>query len=115
MFINSCHCSTLTRFFCGDVRSFDMTISDQTTNEVIRLYRPLTCQGCCCSALYPHCTQALSVSVRGETVGTVRERATWWNPVYHVFDSVGNQASLSLLTTKDTRILLKAHGVRFIP
>ena len=45
------------RFFCGNVRSFDMTISDQTTNEVIRLYRPLTCQGCCCSALYPHCTQ----------------------------------------------------------
>ena len=68
-----------------------MTISDQTTNEVIRLYRPLTCQGCCCSALYPHCTQALTVSVNGETVGTIRERATWWNPVYHVFDSVGNQ------------------------
>ena len=35
--------------------------------------------------------QALTVSVNGETVGTVRERATWWNPVYHVFDSVGNQ------------------------
>ena len=31
------------------------------------------------------------MSVAGETVGTVRERATWWNPVYHVFDSVGNQ------------------------
>ena len=31
------------------------------------------------------------MSVNGETVGTVRERATWWNPVYHVFDSVGNQ------------------------
>ena len=35
--------------------------------------------------------QALTVSVNGETVGTVRERATWLNPVYHVFDSVGNQ------------------------
>jgi hypothetical protein len=35
--------------------------------------------------------QALSVSVNGESVGTVRERATWWNPVYHIFDSVGNQ------------------------
>lgn len=85
------HSTCLQRFLCGNVRSFDMTISDQTTNEVIRLYRPLTCQGCCCSALYPHCTQALTVSVNGETVGTVRERATWWNPVYHVFDSVGNQ------------------------
>ena len=37
-----------------------MTISDQTTKEVIRLYRPLTCQGCCCSALYPYCTQVRS-------------------------------------------------------
>ena len=34
--------------------------------------------------LFPN--QALTVSVNGETVGTVRERATWWNPVYHVFD-----------------------------
>jgi hypothetical protein len=37
--------------------------------------------------------QALTVSVAGETVGTVRERATWWNPVYHIFDSVGNQVA----------------------
>ena len=117
-----------------------MTISDQTTKEVIRLYRPLTCQGCCCSALYPYCTQvrtsnyhctkephsilsmlrsdklltklsqtivymlyasmqALTVSVNGETVGTVRERATWLYPVYHVFDSVGNQVLATCLVT----------------
>ena len=25
-------------------RAFDMTITDQTTNEVMRLFRPLTCQ-----------------------------------------------------------------------
>jgi len=79
------------RILCGNIRSFDMSITDQTTREVMRLFRPLTCQGCCCSALYPHCTQALTVSVGGETVGTIRERATWWNPVCHVFDSVGNQ------------------------
>jgi len=79
------------RLLCGNIRAFSMTISDQTTNEVMTFYRPLTCQGCCCSALYPYCTQALTVSVNGETVGTVRERATWWNPVYHVFDSVANQ------------------------
>jgi len=85
------HSSCLNRFLCGNIREFDMIISDQTTNEVIRLTRPLTCQGCCCSALYPHCTQALTVSVNGETVGTIRERATWLYPVYHVFDSVGNQ------------------------
>merc|ERR1712025_1457382 len=85
------HSKCMDRFLCGNIREFDMTISDQTTNEVMRLYRPLTCQGCCCSALYPHCTQALTVSVNGVTVGTVRERATWINPVYHVFDSVGNQ------------------------
>ena len=85
------HSGFCDRFWCGNVRSFDMTVSDQTNREVMRLYRPLTCQGCCCSALYPHCTQALTVAVNGETVGTVRERATWLNPVYHIFDSVGNQ------------------------
>ena len=85
------HSSCMDRFLCGNIRAFDMAVSDQTTNEVIRLFRPLTCQGCCCSALYPHCTQALTISVNGETVGTIRERATWLNPVYHVFDSVGNQ------------------------
>ncbi len=42
-------------------------------------------------SLYSYCAQALSVSVNGESVGTVRERATWWNPVFHIFDSVGNQ------------------------
>lgn len=68
-----------------------MTLTDQTTQSVMHISRPLTCQGCCCASLYPHCTQALSVSVGGESVGTVRERATWWNQVFHVFDSVGNQ------------------------
>jgi len=85
------HSGFCNRFWCGNIRSFDMTVSDQTNKEVMRLYRPLTCQGCCCSALYPHCTQALTVAVNGETVGTIRERATWLNPVYHIFDSVGNQ------------------------
>ena len=48
------------RFMCGNIRSFDMSITDQTTNEVMRFFRPLTCQGCCCSSLYPHCTQVKS-------------------------------------------------------
>lgn len=89
------HSGFCDRFWCGNVRSFDLTVTDQTNREVIRLYRPLTCQGCCCSALYPHCTQALTVAVDGETVGTIRERATWLNPVYHVFDSVGNQVRVT--------------------
>ena len=92
------HSGCWQRFWCGNVRSFDMTISDQTTNEVMRFYRPLTCQGCCCSFCYPHCTQALTVAVNGETVGTVRERATWLEPVYHIFDSVGHQVKLVSLS-----------------
>ena len=42
--------------------------------------------------IFTYIFQALTVSVNGETVGTIRERATWLYPVYHVFDSVGNQA-----------------------
>ena len=45
--------------------------------------------------------QAMTVSVSGESVGTVRERATWWNPVYHVFDSVGNQVLLGEASLKN--------------
>ena len=46
---------------------------------------------------YHPTVQAMTVSVAGETVGTVRERATWWNPVYHVFDSVGNQVVCAII------------------
>ena len=38
--------------------------------------------------------QALRVNIDGENIGVVRERATWWNPVIHIFDSVGNQVGL---------------------
>ena len=43
-------------------RAFDMTITDQTTNEVMRLFRPLTCQ--VRSFIIPHtavvlCTQKI--------------------------------------------------------
>lgn len=85
------HSTLLNRLLCGNIRSFDMTIKDQTNQTVMGISRPLTCMGCCCSFCYPHCTQALRVNIDGEAIGTVRERATWWNPVIHVFDSVGNQ------------------------
>ena len=32
----------------------------------------------------------MTVSINGVGVGTIRERATWCYPVYHVFDSVGS-------------------------
>jgi len=85
------HSNFCNRLWCGSIRSFDMTVTDQTNHSVLELSRPMTCQGCCCTFCYPHCTQALTVSAGGETLGTIRERATWWNPVLHIFDSVGNQ------------------------
>ena len=67
-----------------------MSISDQTGKEVIHVTRPTSlCMGICCSCFYPRCTTEMNVAVDGEPVGTIRERATWWYPVYHRFDTLG--------------------------
>ncbi|XP_023337809.1 phospholipid scramblase 2-like [Eurytemora carolleeae] len=85
------HSNFCNRLWCGSVRSFNMSITDQTNQTVMEINRALACQGLCCSFLYPYCTQELNVSVGSQSVGTIRERATWWSPVLHIFDSVGNQ------------------------
>ncbi|XP_043558633.1 phospholipid scramblase 2-like [Chiloscyllium plagiosum] len=57
---------------CGNLRSFDMKILDNLGQEVINLYRPLRCAGCCC----PCCLQELEVKAPpGEPVGYVIQ--TW--------------------------------------
>jgi len=67
-------------------------VQDQTGHEVANIRRPLNCAGWCCSGLcYPHCTQKAAVMVSGEYAGSVRERATWCYPVYHVFDGENEQ------------------------
>lgn len=81
----------MARFCCGNIRNLNINVFDQTGKNVIQLSRPLNCAGLCCNVCYPICTQAISVSVNGEGIGTIRERATWIYPVYHIFDSLGTQ------------------------
>lgn len=47
----------LTRYCCGVLRPFDITIRDNFDQEVIHLERPLRCQSCCCFC----CLQKLEV------------------------------------------------------
>eukprot|EP00095_Tigriopus_kingsejongensis_P001702 maker-scaffold1305_size49401-snap-gene-0.22 protein:Tk01702 transcript:maker-scaffold1305_size49401-snap-gene-0.22-mRNA-1 annotation:"phospholipid scramblase 2" len=83
--------SCIMRFCLGNIRSLNIKLTDSTTSEVVELHRPLNCMGCCCAWCYPHCTQELSVALKGEKIGTIRERATWIYPVYHLFDPLGQQ------------------------
>lgn len=41
------------RYWCNNLRSFEMNILDNFGNEVIHIHRPLACQSC----LYPCCLQ----------------------------------------------------------
>ncbi|KAJ3639639.1 hypothetical protein Zmor_002984 [Zophobas morio] len=59
-----------TRNCCGPLRPFDMKIFDNFRNEVIHLYRPFACQGCC----FPCCMQTIEISSPpGTVIGTVEE------------------------------------------
>ena len=57
------------RFCCGNIRTLDISIRDSTNKDVINLSRPLNCAGLCCGIVYPFCTQALNVSINGESTG----------------------------------------------
>ena len=49
---------------------YDGLGTDKTmTRDIIHFSRPINCAGLCCGILYPFCTQALSVSVNGESAG----------------------------------------------
>lgn len=77
------------RFCCGPARELQFQICDTTGKSIIQVSRPFKCSGICCGICYPYCTQELTVSINNETAGTIRERATWCYPVYHIFDSLG--------------------------
>ncbi|XP_059081534.1 phospholipid scramblase 1-like [Tigriopus californicus] len=79
------------RMCCGNDRSLQIGLTDFKSQEVFNLDRPLNCSGCCCSCCYPSCTQAMTVSMNGLPIGTIRERATWVYPVLHIFDPVDQQ------------------------
>ncbi|XP_072944285.1 phospholipid scramblase 1-like [Epargyreus clarus] len=73
-----------TRNCWGSMRPFDMKILDNFENEVMHLYRPLACSGCC----FPCCLQTLEVfSPPGTLIGTVEEVWTFCKPCFVVKDA----------------------------
>jgi len=75
-----------TRQMCGPLRPFDMTICDLTGTEVIHLYRPLNCQGCC----FPCCLQTMEVhSPPGTVIGTIEQDWSLIYPRFTVKDESG--------------------------
>lgn len=60
-----------TRFCWGPLRPFDIQVVDNYQREVMRLVRPLRCQGCCC----PCCLQEMEIHAPpGQVIGYVKER-----------------------------------------
>ena len=60
-----------TRQCCGPLRPFDIQVVDNYQREVIRLVRPLRCQGCC----FPCCLQEMEIHAPpGQVIGYVNER-----------------------------------------
>ncbi|KAI8495013.1 Phospholipid scramblase 3 [Branchiostoma belcheri] len=76
---------------CGNIRSFEMKIMDNSQNEVIHLSRPLRCMHC----MWACCLQELEVqSPPGTTVGWVKQT---WHPFLPKF-VVQNSAGETVLT-----------------
>ena len=74
----------LGRFCCGSIRTLDINVFDQTGRNVSQLTRPLNCAGWCCNICYPVCTQAISVSINGESVGKIEIifKTNQWYPKF---------------------------------
>ena len=73
------------RYWCGNIRSFDMNIVDNLGHEVIHLNRPLACGSCC----FPCCLQKLEVSSPpGNLIGSVEQE---WSifPKFSIKDASG--------------------------
>uniref|UniRef100_A0A0K2UPB8 Phospholipid scramblase n=1 Tax=Lepeophtheirus salmonis TaxID=72036 RepID=A0A0K2UPB8_LEPSM len=75
----------------GSFRAVEININDIANRRVIHIERPLGCFGCCCSILYPFCNAEFMVRVSDIFIGSIRERASWWYPVFHIFDEEGTQ------------------------
>lgn len=69
----------MTRNCCGNIRPFEMTITDHAGREVLHLSRPLRCQSC----LFPCFLQEMEVQAPpGTTVGYIVQE---WDPLYPNF------------------------------
>ncbi|CAG7720111.1 unnamed protein product [Allacma fusca] len=75
-----------TRFFCNNIRPFEMIIKDGHGEEVIHLKRPLACGSC----LFPCCLQSIEVEAPpGNRVGTVQQEWAFCIPHYNVKNGAG--------------------------
>ena len=71
---------------CGPMRPFDMKILDNHKNEVIHIYRPLRCSGCC----FPCCLQTIEISSPpGNVIGSVEEEWYLCYPSYRIKNASG--------------------------
>ncbi|XP_066285599.1 phospholipid scramblase 2-like [Branchiostoma lanceolatum] len=76
-----------TRQCCGNVRSFEMKIFDNTQQEIIHFSRPLRCMNC----FWVCCLQELEVqSPPGTTVGWVRQIWHPFLPKFEIEDAAGD-------------------------
>lgn len=70
----------------GSLRPFDMKIMDNAKNEMIHLYRPLACDGCC----FPCSRQSMEVSCPpGTVIGSLEKEWSILTPKFLVKDASG--------------------------
>ncbi|XP_070381723.1 phospholipid scramblase 2-like [Dermacentor albipictus] len=76
-----------TRCCCGGRRPFEMSLLDYRSVEVLRLYRPLRCDSCCCFC----CLQEMEVyAPPGNIVGSIKQDWSVVFPYLSLRDSGGN-------------------------
>lgn len=74
------------RQYCGPVRPFEMTITDNNQREVIHLVRPYRCNAWCCFC----CLQEMEVqSPPGTTIGFIKQDCTFIYPWFSVQNADG--------------------------
>ncbi|XP_050041980.2 phospholipid scramblase 2-like [Dermacentor andersoni] len=75
------------RCCCGKIRPFEMSLLDYRSVEVLRLYRPLRCDSCCCFC----CLQEMEVhSPPGNIIGSIKQDWSVVFPYFSLRDSGGN-------------------------
>ncbi|XP_078266561.1 phospholipid scramblase 2-like isoform X2 [Rhinoraja longicauda] len=93
-----------TRNCCGNMRPFDMKIINPFGQEIMSLYRPLKCTGCC----FPCCLQEITNLDETESVGKITKQ--WTGLLREAFtdaDNFGIQFPLDL-DVKVKAVLLAA-------
>jgi len=78
------------RCFCGPLRNFQMPVLEPISGqEVFKIVRPLSCQGCCC----PCCMQAMQIySPDNQLWGTIEEEWSIWDKHWVIKDPAGQPA-----------------------